>query len=214
MKKLFLICLVLGSLQAKFNIQVAYHIKVPEKSIWGISVAKGVSNHAGVAGIIEGQGPGCLLCPSMEYGVTAWNANVNKQYYCSDADKKKALSAQQSSAKSCGSIKKAVGQTADYTAAFQKAKTFFGIIEKSVASLVNAFPDYSQGQGYQSTDYIKFCAGGASVINVTTQLEQAQQAVSAVGDVSGYFPNNQFVISLDFTTLAMAEPKTKLPTDK
>lgn len=206
-KRIFLIGIVLSSpIQAVFNNNFTYFMILPEKSPWGFFVEGMVQNNQGEEGIFTLEQEGCICCPSMPYGARKWSGKATKKFICTSAQQNKIEAEQQDiqSQKSSCLVVSSTGQKAqkklEYSNYFINIKHFLESVPQQIQSIISEFPNYIKGQALGSNEYVNFCLQNS--IDVSSQLQQVQEAVALVGDVSGYFPNNQFVIALDFTELS------------
>ena len=204
MKKInafFLMCVISG-LNAEWDAQVSYSIKLPERSEWGVGSISAVNNNGGKAGIITGVVQDIIMCPSMPFGVKPWVATTVKSFAC-DQERKAALDLIQASglknATRCEGIKSQIGQSVDFTALFSNVKSFAQTLEQDAQRLVETFPDISQGEGYASTAYLAACKSPSFALS--KQLALVTRIIQGVliFDVSVYFVNNQFLLTFDMT---------------
>lgn len=213
MNKIFsyVVCLALVTftIQSQFDMKsIQYSVKVPAYSSWGAWGSHEISNNSGKAGYVKGESMGCLCCPSMPFGVSPWKNKVSRTYVCSAQDEKN-LKTESSKVKSgCKAEDKPAKEVVDFGQYYINLKSFYANLETTLKTVVDAFPDYSEGQGFMSDNYMSLCQSALSRVITTKkvnnsvesgQIITAIKGVSGVGDVSGYFPNNKFVVALDFT---------------
>jgi hypothetical protein len=177
------------------------------------TLKKTIQNNKGKSGILQLTQQSFFCCPSMPYGVSQWKQEEINTFKCSSQQKNTVAHQQEKNAmngSSCTVVapssttesKKSQPLTVEYVNYFTNIKQFAQTIEKQLKSLVESFPNYSQGQGGNSQIFMSYCNDYVNKASITTQLEDVENAVpTAAGDVSGYFENQQFVIALDFTTL-------------
>lgn len=204
------IVLCRAAAHAEFKSDIKYFLSFGQKSSWGVRFPDNtIKNNGGSAGTLEGENSACLLCPSMPYGVTHWVAPKDSTYACTDTEKEKAANQQQQQLKAattCPATAKQAESTLDYAAYFKNVKTLFGDSEKSLENVIESFPDFTKGQGYESADYLSFCSAATNEINISQQLATAQAgARSIIADISSYFPEQQFVVALDMTMLVASK---------
>ena len=222
-QKILLLSFVTFTIQSQFNLQtVGYFIKFPADSPWGVWVSQEIDNNSGKSAILEGEFVGCLCCPSMKYGVSPWENKVSNLYNCIQSKKDKAIKLKSKLKNNCAIQSKPEKEIVDYAQYFKNIESFYTGIRNTLESLVKAYPNYSEGQGYLSSSYMDFCqsslsraittkkvrVGSKNIVN-SGQAIAAIKTVSGVGDVSGYFPENKFVVALDFTQLIGSSEEIK-----
>lgn len=240
MKRFLFLLTLVSSASADFQSKIGYAITVPASSQWGVAVQVPdnpttitVENNKSVAGVVTGQAMGVVCCPCLKYGAKEWSDAAITTYQCDAAQEAAAKTAQSTArgaAKACAVTEKANNDVVDFSQYFTRVQQFAQGINAQLTKVLNEFPDSSQGEGLHSTEFITFCKSyGASNIPKTSQpfalqgqLAEAKGNLSVADDsgnnstplidISQYFPNQQFVVALDFTQLADTQLATATTT--
>ena len=86
------------------------------------------------------------------------------------------------------------GQKIDMEQVFDQAYTFVENIDTVINTIVNLFPDITQGQGYESAAFLNFCTTSTSLIE---RINTTNQQLFAWAHFEKYFQNAVFRLALD-----------------
>ncbi len=94
----------------------------------------------------------------------------------------------------CTIVSSATGQKINMEQVFEQAYTFVENIDVVINTIVNLFPDITQGQGYESAAFLNFCTTPISLIE---RINTTNQQLFAWAHFEKYFQNATFRLSLD-----------------
>ena len=202
MKILNVLIIISVYMHADFDSSISYSVQVNNTSLWGVGNSQGISNNKGKSGIITGKATSLAVCPSLPYGVSAWNAGTTIPYNYSSQDVQTVLQNQQKASMAyqgqCTIVPATSEQKIDVAQIFEQAYSFVENIDTVINTLVNLLPDITQGQGYESAAFLNFCTVPVSLIE---RINTTNQQLFGWAHFEQYFANSVFNLSLDLREL-------------
>ena len=203
MKIIYSIIIMFSSLvHADFGSSVSYAVQVKDNNLWGIGDSQLIKNNRGKSGLITGTATSLSVCPSLPYGVSPWFHGTTIPYNYTDTDKQKVIKNQQQTSAPfqapCTIVQRSSGKKIDMEQIFDEAYNFVQNIDTLINTVVNIFPDITQGQGYESAAFLNFCTTSSSLIE---RINNSNQKLFAWAHYEKYFQNALFKLSLDLREL-------------
>lgn len=198
MKIIYSIIIFSSFLHADFDSSVSYAVQVKDNNLWGVGNSQSINNNKGKSGLITGTATSLSVCPCLSYGVNSWSQGTTIPYNYTDADQQKVIKNQQQASVAsqgpCAIVPSSSGQKIDMEQVFDQAYTFVENIDTVINTIVNLFPDITQGQGYESAAFLNFCTTSTSLIE---RINTTNQQLFAWAHFEKYFQNAVFRLALD-----------------
>lgn len=203
MKSIYAILIMSSFIYADFGSSIVYVVQVKDNNLWGVGSSQLINNNQGKGGTITGTASSLSICPCLRYGVSPWlGSSATIPYSYTDDDVKKVLARQTQVGSAyqaaCTVSASSTAQKINLTQVFEQAEVFVENLDTVINTIVNLFPDITQGQGYESAAFLNFCTMPTSLIE---RINTTNSQTFRWANFENYFSNAMFRLSLDLRQL-------------